>query len=444
MALRMLVALLLFCHIFVVNGTRIAFNPSNITVHMGEVEVIEYYVTEIDEGSSCVLYSENEYIAFIQGEEIVINNVTQSGSFNLQGNFLGYTIISCRDLTSEERVSEDELDVTCLRKQRVVDRIFTASTAVLVAVIYVNFGCAVNWGDLKNLIKRPIGPILGFCGQFIFMPLISYGMGLVLFPDDPTMRLGMFFTGVAPGGGASNIWTAILEGNIDLSILMTTVSTLSAFGMMPLWLFTLGATIFDDADIEVPYSHISTYVVALIIPLGIGYLIQRYFKKLGLFLKRILKGFSSLLILFIIVFAIVTNLYLFELFSWRIVVAGMVIPWMGYTVGYIVAKILRQPNPDATAIAVEIGIQNTGISIFLLRFSLDSLYADLTTVIPVSVAIMTPLPLGLLFIFRKIKQRCCANNESLVKSADNDTLKESSMDTVKEKQDGVDNPVKVA
>lgn len=46
-----------------------------------------------DEGSSCVLYSENEYIAFIQGEEIVINNVTQSGSFNLQGNFLGDCII---------------------------------------------------------------------------------------------------------------------------------------------------------------------------------------------------------------------------------------------------------------------------------------------------------------------------------------------------------------
>lgn len=76
-------------------------------------------------------------------------------------------------------------------------------------------------------------------------------MGFVLFPNDPTMRLGMFFTGVSPGGGASNIWTAILEGNIDLSILMTTVSTLAAFGMMPLWLFTLGGTIFADANIEV-------------------------------------------------------------------------------------------------------------------------------------------------------------------------------------------------
>lgn len=102
----------------------------------------------------------------------------------------------------------------------------------------------------------------------------------------------------------------------------------------------------------------------------------------------------------------------------------MVIPWMGYTVGYIVAKLSKQPDPDALAIAIEIGIQNTGISIFLLRFALDSLYADLTTginilicnfydyfphifflVIPVSVAIMTPFPLGLLFIFKKIRQR---------------------------------------
>lgn len=65
------------------------------------------------------------------------------------------------------------------------------------------------------------------------------------------MRLGMFFTGVSPAGGASNIWTAILDGNIDLSILMTTISTLAAFGMMPLWLFTLGQTIFKDARLEV-------------------------------------------------------------------------------------------------------------------------------------------------------------------------------------------------
>lgn len=44
------------------------------------------------------------------------------------------------------------------------------------------------------------------------------------------MQLGMFFTGVSPAGGASNIWTYVLGGNLDLSITMTTISTFAAFG----------------------------------------------------------------------------------------------------------------------------------------------------------------------------------------------------------------------
>lgn len=58
----------------------------------------------------------------------------------------------------------------------------------------------------------------------------SYVLGLVLFPDNVPMQLGLFFTGVSPAGGASNIWTVLLGGNLDLSITMSTTSTLSAFG----------------------------------------------------------------------------------------------------------------------------------------------------------------------------------------------------------------------
>jgi sodium/bile acid cotransporter 3/5 len=67
----------------------------------------------------------------------------------------------------------------------------------------------------------------------------------------------------------------------------------------------------------------------------------------------------------------------------------------------VFAKIFRQPAPDAIAIAVETGIQNTGIAIFLLTFSLDQPMADLTTVVPVSVAIMTPFPLLAIYLIQK-------------------------------------------
>ncbi|XP_050304668.1 ileal sodium/bile acid cotransporter-like isoform X2 [Anthonomus grandis grandis] len=404
-SLIVIFTLLLVCHAVLVKSyLSITFNPKNVTLFMYDNVTVEYNVTNTDGLTECVLYSENLHVAFIE-KEIVLRHPNQTGSFNLTGNFLGQTVISCKNKLTNEKASENHLKVKCLRKQRLIDRIFTGSTATLVAIIYINFGCVVQWAELKNLIKKPVGPVIGFCGQFIVMPLLSYIIGYLLFPNDPAMRLGMFFTGVSPAGGASNIWTAILDGNIDLSILMTTISTIAAFGMMPVWLFTLGRTIFTDAHLEVPYGHISSYVFALVVPLTIGYLINRYLKKTGAFLGRILKGFSSLLILFIIIFAIVTNLYLFELFSWRIVVAGMGLPWLGYLLGYILAKIFKQPAPDALAIAIETGIQNTGIAIFLLRFALEPLHADLTTVAPVSVAIMTPFPLTVIYLYKKLRAR---------------------------------------
>lgn len=84
---------------------------------------------------------------------------------------IGETVISCKDLASNATL-EEKLDVKCLRKKRVIDQIFTASTATLVAIIYINFGCVVQWPELKNLIKKPVGPAIGFFGQFIIMPLV--------------------------------------------------------------------------------------------------------------------------------------------------------------------------------------------------------------------------------------------------------------------------------
>lgn len=111
----------------------------------------------------------------------------------------------------------------------------------------------------------------------------------------------------------------------------------------------------------------------------------------------------------------------------QIVVAGLGLPWLGYMAGAIISKVLRQDGPDCLAIAVEAGIQNTGIAIFILRFALGQVriewrlcigvkfdvllfvsvqpQADLTTVIPVSVAMMTPLPLMGYWIYLRCRRK---------------------------------------
>jgi hypothetical protein len=60
---------------------------------------------------------------------------------------------------------------------------------------------------------------------------IAYGLSYLLLPGMPNLQYGLFCVGSAPGGGASNQWTIMLDGNIDLSITMTAVSSIAALGL---------------------------------------------------------------------------------------------------------------------------------------------------------------------------------------------------------------------
>ncbi|XP_063225144.1 ileal sodium/bile acid cotransporter-like isoform X2 [Bacillus rossius redtenbacheri] len=339
---------------------------------------------------------------------LVRSDAGWTSAFNVTGNFLGYATLRAQlsAASGEAAVAESrDLEVTVIRQDRAIDHAFTGSVIVLVSVLYVNFGCAVDWAAFRSTVRRPVGPLIGFVTHFLFMPLISFGLARLLFPDSVALQLGLFFTGVSPAGGASNIWTLVLGGNVALSITMTTISTFAAFGMMPLWIFTLGRVIFRQGNLEVPYVRIASLAVGLLIPLGVGFLVQRYLPRVAKVMARALKPFALLLLVFIVVFAIVTNVYLFELFTWRILVAGMGLPWLGYLSGAILGRVLQQPPADVLAISIETGLENTGISIFLLRVALEQPEADLTTVVPVAVAILTPIPLMLLYALKLCKER---------------------------------------
>lgn len=61
----------------------------------------------------------------------------------------------------------------------------------------------------------------------------------------------------------------------------------------------------------------------------------------------------------------------------------MALPWIAYLVGWGIATIFKQKHEDRVAIAIEAGIQNTGIAIYILRTTLDQPQADLTTVVSI-------------------------------------------------------------
>jgi sodium/bile acid cotransporter 3/5 len=87
--------------------------------------------------------------------------------------------------------------------------------------------------------------------------------------------------------------------------------------------------------------------------------------------------------------------------------AGCLLPYCGFGLSALVAFILRQPPARILTIAIETGIQNTGLAIVIMKFSLPQPEADLAVVAPIVVAMFMPLPLWVAVTVTEIRRRCC-------------------------------------
>ena len=143
----------------------------------------------------------------------------------------------------------------------------------------------------------------------------------MLMIDDSLKGFGLLVMGVCPGGLASNFWTLLLDGDVNLSITMTFVSSIAAMGknktktcsllrnlqhlncysgMMPLWLWLLsGFFLPEGSAVQVPYLDMAVSLILLTVPLGIGLLIRRFKLSLAEFLAvKVIKPFSFFFIIF--------------------------------------------------------------------------------------------------------------------------------------------------
>lgn len=175
--------------------------------------------------------------------------------------------------------------------------------------------------------------------------------------------------------------------------------------MMPLWLFTLGRSLFSEIATEIPFKNISLSLVGMLIPLAIGLSFQKWLPRVAKFCRKILAPVSICMILFIIVFGTYANLYMFSLFTWKILLAAGANVWIGFLFGILISKAFDLVLEDLIAVVVETGVQNTGIAIVLIGFSLHQPESDIASVVPVAASIMTPLPLLCAYIFIKIRNQ---------------------------------------
>lgn len=247
----------------------------------------------------------------------------------------------------------------------------------LVFVIMFGLGAGLTPRDFKLSLKRPWGLVIGWVTQFGIMPLLAYVLVITLLFQLPMeyaapVALGALLMGSVPAGTTSNIFTYFSKGNLALSVIMTTNSTLWAILMTPLVLALYGSQLFpENSELQIPIFNIVVTLAILLIPVVLGMLIRRYSANIGAVLE-LLGGFFGLFFIVFLMFTWVPrNWGLLSATPWQTYVVAIGLGLFGITIAYFLAKLFRMHPMNARTVSLETGIQNgpLAIAIVLLTFS---------------------------------------------------------------------------
>lgn len=255
----------------------------------------------------------------------------------------------------------------------ILSTVLSIVLTILLALVMFSMGCNVEIKKFLGHIRRPWGIFIGFLCQFGIMPLTGFVLSLA-FGIMPIQAVVVLIMGCCPGGTASNILAYWVDGDMDLSVSMTTCSTVLALGMMPLCLLIYTKIWVDSGSIVIPYDSIGTSLVALVIPVSIGMFVNHKWPKQA---KIILKVGSIAGAILIVLIAVVGGVlyqsaWIIEPKLWII---GTIFPVAGYLLGFLLARIAGLPWYRCRTVALETGMQNTQLcsTIVQLSFSTEDL-----------------------------------------------------------------------
>lgn len=238
---------------------------------------------------------------------------------------------------------------------------------------FIMYGVALDItpDDFKRLFKDAVPAWVGLISQFVVLPFLTFCLILVLKPH-PSLALGMILVAACPGGNISNFISSLFKGNIALSVGLTAASTALAPILTPLnfsfyaGLYAPTAALLRTGIALNTLDLFQSMLLLLGIPLLLGMLTRRFFPLL---VKRIIQPIQLLSLLIFTTFVIVAFYSNREIFLKIIAfVAPLVFVHnlLGLAGGYLFSLLCRQRQNEARTIAIETGIQNSGIALYVI------------------------------------------------------------------------------
>lgn len=219
-------------------------------------------------------------------------------------------------------------------------------------------GATLRFVDFKKIITKPKLIFVGILLQYTCMPLLAYSISKIL--QLPTEQMiGMVILGACPGGTASNLITFLSKGNVALSVSLTLCSTILAPILTPIILYLLLA---QEVPLDVMELMKSVFWIVFF-PIMDALVIRHYFEKQFEKISFVFPSIAILLISLVVAFIIGIDKELLITVPVLLFLAVVLHNGLGYVLGYVISKMLRFSEKNARTIAIEVGMQNSGLGL---------------------------------------------------------------------------------
>ncbi len=230
----------------------------------------------------------------------------------------------------------------------------------ILGIIMLGMGMTMTVDDFKGVLQSPKAVLIGVVAQFVVMPGLAFIL-CKLFNLPPEIAVGVILVGCCPGGTASNVITYMAKGNVALSVACTSVSTLLAPVLTPAIFYLLAS---QWLKIDAASMFISILQVVLL-PIVVGLILRTWLKRQVESYIQVMPLVSVIAIVAIVA-AIIGGSKAAILQSGLLILAVVILHnGLGYLLGFTAARFFKLPYADSKAIAIEVGMQNSGLGVAL-------------------------------------------------------------------------------
>jgi BASS family bile acid:Na+ symporter len=232
-------------------------------------------------------------------------------------------------------------------------------------IIMLGLGLSLTLADFTRVFRYPKAVIIGLTIQMLVLTSAAFLIAVV-FQLPSELAVGLLLLAAAPGGATANVYSHLAHGDVALNITLTAVnSALSLLTLPFIVTFALQYFMASDQYVPPPFRKVIEVGLIIVLPVVIGMLVRQFAPRFAAKMEKPIRIFSVLLLALLVMLAVAQ--------SWEVLVkyfavvgfACLVFNLVSMAVGYAAPLALKLPEKQAIAIAMEIGIHNGTLAIYI-------------------------------------------------------------------------------